>query len=114
MAKHTGGLLTPPFLPERNADLSAQLVSHEIEVQGCGWREASCDIVLSGLGWISVTGSGSCRLRIVAPAGVMVVQRDPLMPFEARDSMGKDTGGRIVRNSKKMANKAKKSRGSNG
>jgi hypothetical protein len=114
VAKHTGGVLTPPFAPERAAVLAAQLVSHDIEVQGCGWREASCDVVLSGLGWISVTGSGSCRIRVIAPAGVMVVQRDPLMPFEARDSMGKATGGKIIKNSKKKATKAKKTRGSTG
>jgi len=114
VAKHTGGILKPPFLPERAGVLASELVSHDIEVQGCGWREASCDIVLSGLGWISVTGSGSCRVRVIAPAGVMVVQRDPLLPFEARDSMGRSTGGKIIKNSKKKAAKAKKTRGSLG
>jgi hypothetical protein len=34
-------------------------------------------------------------------SGVMVVQREALMPFEARDSMGKSTGGRIVQRSGK-------------
>lgn len=68
-----------------------------LQVGGCGWHEASCDIVMSGLGWFSVTGAGSCVVRVLAPKGVMVVQRDPLMPFEARNSMGKSTGGRIVK-----------------
>ena len=114
VAKHTGGLLTPPFAPERAAELAAQLVTHDIDVQGCGWGEASCDIVLSGLGWISVTGAGSCKIRVVAPAGVMIVQREPLMPFEARDSMAKATGGRIVKNSVKKANRAKRGRSTGG
>jgi len=100
MVKHSGGILAPPSSPERAQELhsadGSQLVEHVIHVQGNGWVEASCDVVLSGLGWFSVTGVGSCTLTVVAPRGVMVVQRDALMPFEARDNMGKSTGGRIV------------------
>jgi hypothetical protein len=99
------------------------------KVAGKGWLEASCDVVISGLGWFSVTGCGPCKIRVVAPkgpntrkrrlgmcfcgairsslighlvscAGVLVIQRDPLMPFEAKSTVGKVTGGRIIKNFK--------------
>jgi hypothetical protein len=34
--------------------------------------------------------------------GTLVVQRDPLMPFEAKGTMAKNTGGRILKNPKKQ------------
>jgi ribosome biogenesis GTPase A len=90
MVKHSGGILTPPMSPERALALQKQddqdgsgsddgggssgsggggFVEHVIQVQGNGWVEASCDVVLSGLGWFSVTGAGSCTLTVVAPCG---------------------------------------------
>ena len=88
------------------------------KVEGRGWLEAGCDVVIAGLGWFSVTGVGACRIRVVAPKGmpsplpaalrssralalgVLVLQREPLMPFEAKDTMAKATGGRLIRNAK--------------
>lgn len=34
------------------------------QLQGAGWNEASHDIVIAGLGWISVTGAGPITLRV--------------------------------------------------
>jgi hypothetical protein len=59
--------------------------------------QAGCDVLISGLGWFSVTGVGQCKLRVFAPEGVMVKQRAPLMPFEAKDTMAKSTGGKIFK-----------------
>ncbi len=95
-----GILLSPPSTPERLADLGPKTV-HEIQVSGRGWLEAACDVVVSGLGWFSVTGVGPCTLRVLAPQGTMVLQRDPLMPYEAKSTMAKATGGRILKNQKK-------------
>ena len=97
---HTGSLLKPPFEAAR-LEAIGELVEHLIPVDGAGWKEASCDIVLSGLGWFSITGAGPCTVRVRAPRGTMVVQRDPLMPFEAKATMGKATGGRIVKKPRK-------------
>uniref|UniRef100_A0A7S2HU96 G domain-containing protein n=1 Tax=Octactis speculum TaxID=3111310 RepID=A0A7S2HU96_9STRA len=99
--KHVGGLLTPPHDPLRLEEVAPRLETFDLEVQGAGWTEAGSDIVLSGLGWVAVTGSGSCRVRVSVPEGVMVLQRPPLMPYEARASMGKSTGGRILKGPKK-------------
>ena len=41
--------------------------------------------------------NGSCTIRVHAPPGVLVTLREPLLPFEARTSTAKFTGGRVVR-----------------
>ena len=56
---HIGALLSPPASEER-LDALGELTSHDIQISGRGWQEASCDIVLSGLGWFSVTGQNVC------------------------------------------------------
>ena len=44
-----------------------------------------------------MTGAGRARLRVHVPRGTYVGTREPLMPFEARGSTAKATGGRIIR-----------------
>jgi hypothetical protein len=56
-------------------------------------RRACMDVVLAGLGWVAVTGHGEVKIRVLAPDGVGVMQREPLMPFEARTSTESYTGG---------------------
>ena len=51
------------------------------------------DVVLAGLGWVAVTGHGEVKIRVLAPEGVGVMQREPLMPFEARTSTESYRGG---------------------
>jgi len=93
---HIGTMLKPPYDYERFLALQANSTSSEITIHGQGWETAAVDVVLSGLGWFSVTGSGSCRLRIVAPRGILVTTRDPLLPFESRYSRAKFTGGKVL------------------
>ena len=62
LEKHVGELLTAPSSMDRVRDLGP-LVNHDIEVAGNGWKEAGCDVVLSGLGWVSITGVGNCKIR---------------------------------------------------
>ena len=113
VAKHAGELLTPPASPDA-LETMGTLVPHDIDIFGYGWKEAGCDIVLSGLGWVSVTGAGDCRVRVWAPQGTMVLQRDALMPFEARETLGKATGGRIVTGKEKSKGKGKANAGRGG
>ena len=105
-------LLTPPFSRERLGELG-ELESHELTVTGEGWMHAGADVVLAGVGWFSVTGSGRCRLRVHVPRGTYVGLREPLMPFEARQTTSKATGGRIIRKNeltRRSANKRKAAR----
>jgi len=68
----------------------------EFMIRGKGWRETGEDIVIGGLGWIGVTGSGSCKIKITVPEGVLVDRREPLMPFDHIQHMAKFTGGKVV------------------
>mmetsp|Transcript_128635 Transcript_128635/g.222963 ORF Transcript_128635/g.222963 Transcript_128635/m.222963 type:complete len:788 (+) Transcript_128635:6-2369(+) len=92
---HVGDLLTPPMEPERLLDLG-ELESHQFTIEGAGWQDAACDIVLSGLGWVSFTGSGRLSFKVSVPRGVMVLKREPLMPNEAMRTSMKYTGGHLV------------------
>lgn len=103
--RHVGQLLAPPFSQERYDNLG-DWTSKSFTATGMGWKKASVDIVLSGLGWISVTGPGSVRLRVCVPKGVGVFTREPLMPFEAQKGVSRYTGSTAV--NRKQVNKARK------
>lgn len=91
---HVGTRITPPFKPERRQQLQLNETT-EFEVEGQGWQTASKDIVIAGLGWVSVTGSGSCKIRVSAPEGTHVDIRDALMPFDTWAHMAVYTGTSI-------------------
>lgn len=78
LAKHVGGLLAPPASAERLAELGA-FVEQRFTVRGRGWDEVATDIVLPGLGWISVVGSGECTISVEVPQGVVVSSREPML-----------------------------------
>ena len=80
-----------------------------MKVAGDGWLKSSVDIVIAGLGWVTVTGVGQCTVRVRVPEGTTVGTRPALLPFESKSSTGKFSGGRIVRRSAKRGAKAKAS-----
>jgi len=97
VSKHAGTLLTPPFDPQRFQDLRP-FQDHRFRIRGIGFNHASVDIVISGLGWVSLTGSGLCDLKVSAPKGVSVFVRDPLMPHGYRKGKtAKFTGKRFAK-----------------
>merc|ERR1712238_624081 len=98
LAKHEVGILTPPLDPSRMKEIG-EFETHDLEIDGCGWKEASADITLRGLGWVSVTGSGTVKVRVSVPKGIGLSVRPPLMPFDIWESTAKYTGGRAVRKS---------------
>mmetsp|Transcript_103871 Transcript_103871/g.332933 ORF Transcript_103871/g.332933 Transcript_103871/m.332933 type:complete len:790 (+) Transcript_103871:96-2465(+) len=80
-----GKTLTPPKTVDRFEELRSTWVQHSFSCKGAGWNNAGCDIVVSGLCWIAVTGCGKSTVDVWAPEGVDVyVREDPLMPHEAR------------------------------
>lgn len=110
---HVGDLLTPPMEPERLLDIG-ELETHRFTIEGVGWTDAACDIVLSGLGWVSFTGSGMLTFKVSVPKGVMVLKREALIPqLPIKSTSMKYTGGRLVggfsRKKKVYTPKAKKS-----
>eukprot|EP00466_Bigelowiella_natans_P000155 jgi/Bigna1/66100/fgenesh1_pg.1_\ len=97
VSKHGGKLLTPPFSQERFMELRP-FKEHRFRVRGIGFTQASTDIVLSGLGWVSVTGSGPCEIKVSGPEGMAIFTREPLMPNEfKRGKASKFTGKRFTR-----------------
>eukprot|EP01042_Synura_sphagnicola_P001100 gene1100-1238_t len=97
--KHTGKLVFPPDTFERVEELGPY-ETIEFEIQGEGWLKSRQDIVISGLGWLSVTGSGQCKVRVTVPSGTSVAVRPSLMPYEAQHNTAKFTGGRLVKKGK--------------
>ncbi|GJQ10787.1 hypothetical protein GpartN1_g2578.t1 [Galdieria partita] len=88
---HVGGLLQPPTSWRRYKELGT-FKAKEFELDGVGWTQSSHDIVISGLGWIAVTGCGKLKVRVVAPKGVGVFLREPIAPFEVLKGVSKYTG----------------------
>lgn len=104
--RHVGDFLTPPF-SEEGLEKLGEWTSKSFTAEGQSWKKSCVDIVLSGLGWISVTGPGKVRLRIWVPRGVGVFTREPLMPFETDVGVSKYTGSTAV-NRKQMRKSSKK------
>ena len=102
VAKHAGGLLTPPLAPgpERMKQIG-EFETHVVEIEGRGWKEAAADITLTGLGWVSVTGPGTALVEISVPKGIGVQVRPPLMPFDMWEVASRYTGSRAVRRTPK-------------
>jgi hypothetical protein len=75
--------------------------SHNLVVEGKGWEEAAYDIVIPGLGWVSLTGVGSAAVRVNAPSGTEITLRPSLLPFEARSTTAKFTGSKLAKKSSK-------------
>ncbi|MFC4766281.1 ribosome biogenesis GTPase YqeH [Effusibacillus consociatus] len=67
-AKHVGGLLVPPC--EDCGDHLRDLVTHKLKFK----QGPNSDIVISGLGWISVRGD-ACEVHLQVPRGVDVTVR---------------------------------------
>lgn len=65
LQKHIGELIYPPNSIERFQELGPW-EPREFEIQGEGWKTSCVDIVISGLGWISVTGAQNCKVRVLA------------------------------------------------
>ncbi|CAM9996517.1 unnamed protein product, partial [Choristocarpus tenellus] len=93
-------MIFPPYSTERLQELG-EMVSYDFEVYGAGWKESAADVVISGLGWLSLTGAGPVRIRVTAPKDVLVMLRDPLMPYESWDTTAKYTGGATIKKGKK-------------
>ena len=81
LEKHAGGMLSPPASYERLQELG-EFGATKFEISGRGWDEAACDIVLPGLGWVAVTGSGRCAISVELPEPVRALRREPLIPSE--------------------------------
>lgn len=87
--RQAGKLLKPSYLgdqstQEENAKLQESFVTHEINLNCDGWKKANYDIVVEGLGFVSVQGKGFVSFLLHLPPSIRYhVRNDPLQPFEA-------------------------------
>lgn len=72
-AEHKGELLTPPVLED--VETLPSWVKHPVKVK----PGAETEILISGLGWITVNNKDGAELVIHAPKGVKVAIRSPLL-----------------------------------
>mmetsp|Transcript_16818 Transcript_16818/g.36437 ORF Transcript_16818/g.36437 Transcript_16818/m.36437 type:complete len:654 (-) Transcript_16818:297-2258(-) len=95
LEKHLGGLLDPPSSIERLGELG-EFGEELFSVKGRGWNEAAMDVVLPGLGWVAVTGCGSCEVSVRMPNPIRALTREPLLPSEStKKTMVKFTGSKL-------------------
>ena len=89
--EHIGSLLSPPASAERLAEMG-EFERQHFELEGRGWNDAAADIVLPGLGWVAVTGSGDIGVVVEVPRPVRVFTREPLLQTSAKRSSVKFDG----------------------
>ena len=102
--KHIGSLIFPPASLERLNEIGP-FESKEFIVEGDSWKKSMHDIVIAGLGWVAITGTGKCKVKVTVPVGTAVELRNSLMPFEATHTTATFTGGRIEKKSRRAGGK---------
>ncbi|CAJ1337610.1 unnamed protein product [Effrenium voratum] len=83
MKRKAGDFFYPPHSREDCEQLQP-LVRHRVEVFGSSDR-AWDDLVIAGMGWVSISGYGTKVLDVWVPKGVKVFRRPALMPQEMRN-----------------------------
>eukprot|EP00927_Polykrikos_kofoidii_P060698 TRINITY_DN55623_c0_g1_i1.p1 TRINITY_DN55623_c0_g1~~TRINITY_DN55623_c0_g1_i1.p1 ORF type:complete len:793 (-),score=99.86 TRINITY_DN55623_c0_g1_i1:69-2447(-) len=82
LERKAGDFFYPPHNRE-DIERMGPLVRHRVEVFGSSDR-AWDDIVISGLGWVSVSGFGTKELDVWVPSGIRVFRRPALLPQQVR------------------------------
>eukprot|EP00607_Mallomonas_marina_P009597 CAMPEP_0182420974 /NCGR_PEP_ID=MMETSP1167-20130531/6111_1 /TAXON_ID=2988 /ORGANISM="Mallomonas Sp, Strain CCMP3275" /LENGTH=269 /DNA_ID=CAMNT_0024597601 /DNA_START=627 /DNA_END=1436 /DNA_ORIENTATION=- len=104
LLKHAGQLISPPSSVERLKEIGPT-ESHSFTIEGDSWKKAANDIFIAGLGWIAVTGPGRFVLTLTVPHGTSVGVRESLMPYDAKHTTAKFTGGRLSKKSSRPGSK---------
>lgn len=60
------------------------MAKHELTLNCVDYKQANYDIVIEGLGWVSIQGRGTANFILYIPENVHYhIRDDPLRPFEA-------------------------------
>ena len=96
LEKHAGKMLAPPSSYERLCELG-DFDETSFTIRGRGWDEAAVDVVLPGLGWVAITGSGECDLGVSLPKPVVPILREPLVLSEGERGIKGTLKGNYVK-----------------
>ncbi len=98
--KHSGTLLRPCLT--KNLD-ELKLVRHVFNLKCDLFSLLNFDIVISGLGWFSISGKGLVSLEVSVPEGVSVYLRTkPIMPYEIKTHGVKKFFGKTINSNSKI------------
>ena len=92
--RQAGKLLKPKY--NREIEWEQRVV----DINCVSKEKATKDIVIHGLGWISVTGLGECRFIVHLCKNVGFNIREPLMPYEAKPDLVQFTKGHTINSEK--------------
>lgn len=109
--KHAGKLLRPAITTDIN-ELNFEKYTFNLKCEI--FSLLNFDILISGLGWFSISGKGLIQMEVHVPQGVKVyLRKKPLMPYEIKSRGVKKFFGKTINaNSKinKKFNRPQKSR----
>jgi 30S ribosome assembly GTPase len=92
--RQSGKLLYPAYVD------TVDWEKHRIEIECRDTNRASKDLVIHGLGWVSITGQGKGVFEVYLAKGVGFNVREPLMPFEAHTHKVPNTKGKTINSEK--------------
>lgn len=76
---------------------STQFTKHIFDLNCTQYRFLEFDVVISGLGWFSLSGKGYCQIEVYAPIGIKVSLRTPaLLPYEVRNIGSQKLHGKTI------------------
>ena len=101
--KHAGNLLRPAIT---NKIDQLNLQKHSFNLKCDMFSLLNYDILISGLGWFSVSGKGLIQLDLYLPAGVNVhLRKKPIMPYEIKSRGVKKVFGKTINSNSKINKK---------
>lgn len=101
--KHAGNLLRPVIT--KNLD-ELNLHKHTFNLKCDVFSILNYDILISGLGWFSVSGKGFVQMDLHVPEGVKVYLRQkPIMPYEIKSRGVKKFFGKTINSMSKINRK---------
>jgi ribosome biogenesis GTPase A len=107
--KHAGTLLRPCLT--KNLD-ELKLVKHVFNLKCDVFSLLNFDIVISGLGWFSISGKGLVSLEVHLPEGVDIhIRTKPLMPYEIKTRGVKKFFGKTINSNSKINSRFNHTRG---
>lgn len=101
--KHAGNLLRPVITTELK---ELKLQKHTFNLKCDIFSLLNYDILISGLGWFSISGKGFVQIELHLPEGIKVyLRKKPIMPYEIKSRGVKNFFGKTINSNSKINRK---------